>query len=147
MEEREVLRRAYYVDHKSVRQIAWDYQVARRTVRKALASAAAATYRLQKPRPSPKLGPYQARIADLLAEDARVPRKQRNTSHEIFELLQDQGYIGSEARVATLPNSGGARGGPPCTCRWSLTPARIPKGMGARLRPSWRVSSRRCGSL
>jgi transposase len=99
VEEREVLRRAYHIEHKSVRQIAREFQVARQTVRKALASAAPATYTLQAPRPAPKLGPYQAQIAALLAENARLPRKQRYTSHKIFELLHAQGYTGSEARV------------------------------------------------
>ena len=99
VEEREQLRRAYHVEHKSVRQIARDYQVARQTVRKALAAAAPATYTLRVPRPSPKLGPYQAHIAELLAENTRLPRKQRYTSHKIFEVLQAQGYTGSEARV------------------------------------------------
>ncbi len=99
VEEREVLRRAYHVEHKSVRQIAREFQVARQTVRKALASAAPVAYTLQAPRPAPKLGPYQARVAALLAENARLPRKQRYTSHKIFELLHVEGYTGSEARV------------------------------------------------
>lgn len=57
VEEREQLRRAYHVEHKSVRQIAREFQVARQTVRKALASAAPATYTLQAPRPAPMVGP------------------------------------------------------------------------------------------
>ena len=75
VEEREQLRRAYHIEHKSVRQFAREFQVARQTVRKALASAAPATYRLYAPRPAPKLGPYQPQIADLLAENARLPRQ------------------------------------------------------------------------
>jgi transposase len=99
VEEREALRRVYYVERKSVQQIAREHQVARQTVRKALASAAPASYTLQAPRPSPKLGPYHARIAELLAENMRLPHKQRYTSHKIFELLRGEGYTGSEARV------------------------------------------------
>lgn len=99
VEECEVLRRAYYIEHKSVRHIAREHHVARQTVRKALASAVPPTYTLRVPRPAPKLGPYHAHIAELLAENARLPRKQRYTAHKIFELLQAAGYTGSEARV------------------------------------------------
>lgn len=45
------------------------------------------------------LGPYQARLRELLAESEAQPRKQRYTAHKIFELLQREGYAGSEGAV------------------------------------------------
>jgi transposase len=45
------------------------------------------------------LGPYKPIIEQLLAESERMPRKQRYTAHKIFELLQTQGYTGSEPSV------------------------------------------------
>src|SRR6266700_3736677 len=42
---------------------------------------------------------YRARADELLAENAHLPPKQQYTGHKIYELLQAEGYQGSEARV------------------------------------------------
>lgn len=97
--ERETIRRAYFVEGKSIRQIARELHHSRRTVEKALESAEPASYTLTAGRPAPVLGPYQAQIDALLAENERLPRKQRYTSHKIYEALQAAGYGGSESNV------------------------------------------------
>lgn len=99
VEEREAVRRAYFVEKKSQRQIARELQVARKTVRKAIADAGPAAYTLRTPRPAPRLGPYKARIDALLAESERMPRKQRYTGRKVFQLLQQEGYAGAESSV------------------------------------------------
>ncbi len=99
VEDREQIRRAYFIDQKSVRQIAKEQHVARKTVRKAIESAEPATYTLREPRPAPILGPYKQHIEDLLAENERLPRKQRYTSHKIFKAIETAGYRGSESTV------------------------------------------------
>ncbi len=99
VEDREQIRRAYFIDQKSVRQIAKEQHVSRKTVRKAIESAEPATYTLSEPRPAPILGPYKQRIEDLLAENERLPRKQRYTSHKIFKAIETAGYRGSESTV------------------------------------------------
>ncbi len=45
------------------------------------------------------LGPYKTNIDQLLKESDRQRRKQRYTAHRIYELLQEQGYQGSEGAV------------------------------------------------
>lgn len=99
VDDREVIRRAYFIDHKPIRQIAREFHFSRKTIVKAIASAEPTPYTLSKPRPAPKLGPFQARIHALLAENDRLPRKQRFTSHKIFEQIQQDGYTGSESHV------------------------------------------------
>lgn len=99
VEAREQMRRAYFLEEKSVRQIARELKIARKTVRKAIGSAEPATYTLSEPRPSPVLGPYKARIDELLAAAESMPRKQRYTGHKIFELLVAAGYRGAESSV------------------------------------------------
>ena len=99
VDERERIRRAYYVEEKSIRQIARELQHSRETVKKALKSAEPAKYTLKKPRPAPVLGPYMARIDELLEENERMPRKQRRTCHKIYEAIKSEGYTGSESRV------------------------------------------------
>jgi transposase len=45
------------------------------------------------------LGAYKARIDELLAENQQMPRKQRYTCHKIYELVEADGYTGSESTV------------------------------------------------
>jgi len=97
--DREQIRRAYFLEGKSVRRIAREYHHSRATVEKALASAEPGVYTLQAPRPALVLGPYQARIAELLAENDRLPRKQRYTAHKIYQILCSEGFPGAESTV------------------------------------------------
>ncbi len=95
----EQIRRAYYLEGKSMRQIEREYHHAYKTIKKALASAEAGSYTLKEPREAPVLGPYKARIEELLAENETLPRKQRRTGHQIFLVVQDEKYSGSESGV------------------------------------------------
>ncbi|RIK27319.1 MAG: IS21 family transposase, partial [Chloroflexi bacterium] len=98
-EEREQVRRAYFIEKKSLRQIARELKMARKTVRKAIEQAEPTVYTLHTPRPALRLGPYRTRIDALLAEAEQMPRKQRYTGHKIFQLLQQEGYQGAESSV------------------------------------------------
>ena len=77
VEDREKIRRLYFIEDKSIREIAQEVDRSRAAVRKAIASAQAGSYTLKVPRPAPVLGPYKGRINELLAENERLPRKQR----------------------------------------------------------------------
>jgi len=99
VEKREQIRRAYFVENKSMRTIAKELHCSRDTVKKAMASPEGEPYTLTKERPAAVLGPYQARIDELLAESEHMPRKQRYTGHKIYELIEADGYSGSESGV------------------------------------------------
>jgi len=99
VETREQIRRAYCQENKTIRQIARELRCSRTSVQKAIQSAAPEAYTLREPRLAPVLGPYKPVIERLLAENARMPRKQRYTGHKIFTLLQAQGYAGREPSV------------------------------------------------
>jgi transposase len=99
VEAREQIRRAYFHEHKTMRQIGRELRCSRKTVYKAIASAEPSAYTLRVPRPAPVLGPLKVMIEQLLAENECLPRKQRYTAHKIFEVLQAAGYRGSEASV------------------------------------------------
>jgi transposase len=99
VDERERIRRAYYVEHKSKRQIARELGHSRSTVDKAVASAEMPKYQLNEPRPAPVLGPVKAQIDQWLMENETLPRKQRYTSHVIFTQLQAAGFTGGESTV------------------------------------------------
>lgn len=99
VEDREKIRRAYFIERKPLRQIARELRVARKTVRKAIESAEAPPYTLNQPRSAPLLGPFKERIDALLAQNAQLPRKQRYTGHKIYEQLRQDGYQGAESTV------------------------------------------------
>lgn len=83
VEERVKIRRAYYLEEKSCRQIALELGISRNTVRNALDDAVG-RYTLRKPRPAMVLGQYKERIGELLMENDRLPKKQKYTSHRIY---------------------------------------------------------------
>ena len=87
VDQREQIRRAYYVEGKSIRQIAREGRRDRRTVRKALRDAGPPRYTLREPRQRPVLAPFVALIETWLREDLSRPPKQRHTAQRIFERL------------------------------------------------------------
>src|SRR5712692_1824165 len=92
VEEREAIRRAYYLEGKSKRQIAREHSHSRKTVDKAVDNQPPRPYRLSRAKPSPVFGAFRARADELLAENAHLPPKQQYTGHKIYELLQAEGY-------------------------------------------------------
>ena len=97
--DRERIRRAYYIEGKSMRQIEREMHHGYWTIRKAIESAEHQPYTLSQPKPAPKLGPYKERIDKLLEKERTLPRKQRYTTHKIYELMQEEGYSGSESNL------------------------------------------------
>src|SRR5258708_1673947 len=99
LEQYEQIRRMYHVEEQSERAIARTLGLSRQTVSKALREEQPPEYTLSRPRSAPRLGPFKARLDELLAENKHLPKKQRYTAHKLFELIQAEGYQGSEASV------------------------------------------------
>jgi transposase len=99
VDQHAAIRHAFYTEHKSVREIARDLDVSRQTVRKAIAQASPSRYTLHSPRRAPKLDAFRERILALLDEQQRQPLKQRYTGVRIFQILQDEGYTGSDSHL------------------------------------------------
>ena len=72
-DERERMRRAYYLEKKTLRQIAREAGYSRVTIKRAISDASPRTYHLTKPRPAMVLGPYQLRVEELLTENEQLP--------------------------------------------------------------------------
>ena len=98
-EAKERIRRSYYLEHKSMRQIAREEGYSRPTIEKAIANQTPPPYSLTRPKPAPIFGPYKERVEALLHQNEQMPRKQRYTVHRIFEVIRDEGYQGSESRL------------------------------------------------
>src|SRR5437763_3141038 len=99
LEQYEQIRRMYHLEEKSGRQIARELSCSRQTVSRALSLEQPPAYTMSRPRSAPVLGPYQAKLEALLAENQRLPKKQRYTAHKLVQLIQAEGYGGSEAGV------------------------------------------------
>ena len=99
VEKREEIRRAYYVEKKSIRQISRELEVSRPTIRKAVTGAASVKYELKQPRSAPKLGAYKEKIEALLTENERLPGKQRYTSSKIYDIIWAEGYRGAQSTL------------------------------------------------
>jgi len=90
-EAKERIRRSYYLEHKSMRQIAREEGYSRPTIEKAIANQTPPPYSLTRPKPAPIFGPYKERVEALLHQNEQMPRKQRYTVHRIFEVIRDEG--------------------------------------------------------
>lgn len=98
-QERERIRRSYYVEKKSIHRIAREEGRHRTTIRKALSNDPQPTSPRPRKKPKPVFGAFKDRVVQLLQENERLPRKQRYTAHRIFEIIRDEGYQGGESTV------------------------------------------------
>jgi len=99
VDDYEAIRRAYFIDNWSIREIGRRMRHGRAVIRKAIAQAEPEKYKLTRPRQARVLEPYKPKIEELLAKSEKNPRKQRYTAHKIYQLLQKEGYSGSEGSV------------------------------------------------
>jgi transposase len=65
-----------------------------RTLKKILNHSEPPGYQQKQARPRKKLGPFEARIEQILKEDQAMPRKQRHTAKRLWERLRAEGFTG-----------------------------------------------------
>ena len=65
VEDKEIVRRAYYIEHKSIRQIQRETGYHRNTIRKTLDDGMVPEYNLKELRPTPILTPVKGIIDHL----------------------------------------------------------------------------------
>jgi transposase len=100
MEQWTDIRRRVLIGGTSKRQILRETRMHWTTLEKILGHAQPPGYRRAQPPPRPKIGPFLARIGQILEEDKAMPRKQRHTAKRIFERLRDEeGYTGGYTQV------------------------------------------------
>jgi transposase len=100
VDEKETIRRLYFIKRHSIRQIAEELNHSRKTVRKAIADASVPQYRLTASKASPVMGSYMNKVMEWLEADKSRPVKQRHTAHRIYErLVGECGFTGAERTV------------------------------------------------
>jgi len=94
----ETIRREHR-DGASIRGLADDHRVHRRTVRQAIDDAVPPARKTPE-RDAPVLGPWKDIIVGWLTDDLEVPRKQRHTAHRVWErLVSEHGAQVGESTV------------------------------------------------
>ena len=80
------IRRAHFIDGKSIKQFCRELRVSRNTVRKVIRSGATAFTYDRTTQPRPRIDPWRSELDEMLAEDARRPKRERLTLIRIYEV-------------------------------------------------------------
>ena len=88
------IRREFFVQGKTIKEIARDLRVSRNTVRKVVRSGATAFAYDRETQPRPKLGRWTADLEELLATNVAKVAREQLTLIRIFEELRGRGYAG-----------------------------------------------------
>ncbi len=88
------IRRAHFIEGKSIKQICRELRLSRNTVRKVIRSGATEFSYDRTTQPRPQIDPWRSELDELLAENVRRPKRQRLTLVRIYEELRNRGYGG-----------------------------------------------------
>lgn len=105
------IRRYYFVNGCSIKEICRKLGLSRNTVRKVIRSGATEHKYERTHQPMPQLGKYISHLTEQLEKDSQRPRKRRITARRLFELLQRDGYSGGYDSVQRFVKNWRARHG------------------------------------
>ena len=88
------IRREFFVQGKTIKEIARDLRVSRNTVRKIVRSGATAVGYDREVQPRPKLGRWTGDLEALLAANVAKAAREQLTLIRLFEELRGRGYAG-----------------------------------------------------
>jgi hypothetical protein len=88
------IRRAHFVEGKSIKQICRELRVSRNTVRKVIRSGATEFTYDRTTQPRPKIDPWRTELDAMLAENARAAEAGAPDAIRIYEELRNRGYDG-----------------------------------------------------
>jgi transposase len=98
--DKELIRRLYIKQQKSIRWIAREFKISRKTVRKALVDGEEPKYNLTRAKPKPVTNYIRPIATQWLQEEKQYPAKQHYTARGIYTRLVDEyDYQGSESSV------------------------------------------------
>ena len=86
------IRRAFFVEGKSIKQICRDLRMSRNTVRKIIRSGDAEFINDRSVQPRPKIDPWKDQLDRMLVGNAGKPKRERLTLVRIYEELRNLGY-------------------------------------------------------
>jgi transposase len=89
------IRRWHRIDKLSISQIARRLGASRNTVKKYLKSNATQSKYSSRPKRFPVMGPWAARLLELLREDAGKAVRERRNGQRLYDTLAQEGFSGS----------------------------------------------------
>ena len=93
------IRRAYFEQHRPIKEIVRTLSVSRATVRKVIRGQATEFKYERGVQPVPKLGEWVAVLTEILEQEAKLPRRERRSTQRLFEELRGRGYDGAHDSV------------------------------------------------
>ena len=99
------IRRAFFVQGKSIEGICRELRVSRKVVRKVIRSEATEFHYEREAQPLPKIGPWRDKLDQLLLANEGKASRERLTLIRVFEELRGFGYDGGYDAVRRYGNS------------------------------------------
>jgi transposase len=99
------IRRAYFVQGRSIKAICRELRVSRKVVRKVLRTGATEFSYERAVQPLPRIGPWKADLDRILSGNEAKPARERLTLIRIFEELSGLGYAGGYDAVRRYARS------------------------------------------
>jgi transposase len=93
------IRRAYFEEQVPIKEIVRRLSVSRATVRKVVRGQVTSFKYDRGVQPAPKLGGWLAVLNEILALEAKLPRRERRSTQRLFEELRGRGYDGAHDSV------------------------------------------------
>ena len=88
------IRRAFFVQGKSIKLICRELRVSRKVVRKVIRSEATEFRYEREAQPLPKIGPWTDQLNELLLANEGKAARERLTLIRLFDELRGRGYVG-----------------------------------------------------
>ncbi len=93
------IRRAYFEQHRSIKEIVRTLSVSRATVRKVIRGHKTEFKYARGVQPTPKLGDWVEVLTEILEQEAKLPKRERRSTQRLFEELRGRGYAGAHDSV------------------------------------------------
>jgi transposase len=93
------IRRAYFEQERTIKEIVRTLSVSRATVRKVIRGGKTEFNYAREVQPAPKLGAWVAVLTEILEKEAKLPRRERRSTQRLFEELRGRGYDGAHDSV------------------------------------------------
>src|ERR1700687_1999360 len=93
------IRRAYFEQHRSIKEIVRTLSVSRATVRKVIRSHKTEFKYTRGGQPTPERGDWGEDLTELAEKETKLPKRDRRSTHRLFEELRGRGYDGAHDSV------------------------------------------------
>src|SRR3984957_5957043 len=93
------IRRAYFEQQRSIKEIVRTLLVSRATVRKVIRSHKTEFKYTREVQPTPKLGDWVEDLTEIIEKEAKLPKRERRSTQRLFEELRGRGYDGAHDSV------------------------------------------------